>query len=567
MRHSPAVAAMWAEPAVAVPLPPTSFLYAAIDDSLHRVAALQTVISLRCEKALVGRADTLVLPGSAAEFVQHYRSARASPIQHSITHRITTLCGIARVCEARMAGKQGVATVARLLALREPGSALWLQTLPTGPGLTLTDVKWLWAAQLRLGVPVPVVSSQCDACKAPSIYTTDSWHSLTCVSRSGTLITRRHNSVLDVVAKYCKLIDVAVTLNPASESHLDDRRADVEVYLPDRTIVGDVTVSHPSTKTWRKKVARSGVHVVGDAREAAKVSAYQAMAALHDKEFQAIVMYTYGGLHPSAKRFLKAICDSLDPALCLLSHSDFKAELHAHIAIALQRGNAAIMIEDDVRTRMNGTPHMRRHCTAAKRVPPPAMATGDSDVSSRGVGEDGAWLMRGARASRSQTLRAEGMNGGCDTDENSGCADAAVRDNRMASGMLVDSGGAGSGVGGAGCVMDAADVGAATTVLSCPSSQLSSSAPTPAVTTTAAAAVATVVLPGADSDSDAEGGAAAASAAAAVAVAAAVRVPPTAATAATADAQLQASTECASGDVSDVCMSDGAGDSVVSGAA
>ena len=45
----------------------------------------------------------------------------------------------------------------------------------------LTDNKWMWTAQLRLGVPVLVVSSQCDACKAPDIYSTDSWHSLTCV--------------------------------------------------------------------------------------------------------------------------------------------------------------------------------------------------------------------------------------------------------------------------------------------------------------------------------------------------------------------------------------------------
>ena len=34
-------------------------------------------------------------------------------------------------------------------------------------------------------------------------------------------------------------------------------------------------------------------------------------------------MYSYDGLHPSAKTFLKTICDSLDPALSLLSPSEF----------------------------------------------------------------------------------------------------------------------------------------------------------------------------------------------------------------------------------------------------
>jgi len=40
------------------------------------------------------------------------------------------------------------------------------------------------------------------------------------------------------------MISVAVTINPADESDADDRRADMEVYLPDRTIVGDFTVDN-----------------------------------------------------------------------------------------------------------------------------------------------------------------------------------------------------------------------------------------------------------------------------------------------------------------------------------
>jgi hypothetical protein len=229
-----------------------------------------------------------------------------------------------------------------------------------------------------LGVPVPVVSDDCDACKVTGIYTTDSWHSLSCVSRSGPLITRRHDSLMQVVSRYCKLIDVAVKLNPAGESQDDDRKADIEVYLPDRTIVGDVTVSHPAAKSWRRKVAKSGVHVVGDAREAEKVGLYQEMAQQHDKEFQAIVMYTYGGLHHSAKVFFNAICNSLDPALCLLSHSEFKDELRGHIAIALQRGNAAIMMEDSVRVRMMESARKKRRYFAAKKSRHQAAMRGDS---------------------------------------------------------------------------------------------------------------------------------------------------------------------------------------------
>ena len=79
---------------------------------------------------------------------------------------------------------------------------------------------------------------------------------------------------------YSLISDALVQINGRfhflGESAEDDRRADIEVYLPHRMILDNVTVSHPSTKTWRNKVARSDVHVVGDTRAAEKVSAYQA---------------------------------------------------------------------------------------------------------------------------------------------------------------------------------------------------------------------------------------------------------------------------------------------------
>jgi hypothetical protein len=215
---------------------------------------------------------------------------------------------------------------------------------------------------------------------------------------------------MQVVAKYCKMIDVAVKLNPRGECQEDDRKADIEVYLPDKTIVGDVTVSHPAAKSWRTKVVNHGVEVVGNEREAEKVEKYQEMAQQHDKEFQAIAMYTYGGMHHSAKVFLNAICGALDPAVCLLSHSEFKDELKSHIAIALQRGNAAIMIEDSVRARMTENARTRRRYFAAKKSRHQAAVR---DASSRDEQVDAACLMRGSPP-RVAGLAAGGSDGESD---------------------------------------------------------------------------------------------------------------------------------------------------------
>ena len=69
-------------------------------------------------------------------------------------------------------------------------------------------------------------------------------------------------------------------------------------------------------------------------------------------DFGSIVLYTYGGFHRSALSFINKLADSVDTATCLLSRADFKRTLLLqHIAIAMQRGNADIMIQDSQRQR------------------------------------------------------------------------------------------------------------------------------------------------------------------------------------------------------------------------
>ncbi len=64
-----------------------------------------------------------------------------------------------------------------------------------------------------------------------------------------------------------------------------------------------------------------------------------------------ILRYTYGGLHKSTTKFIKSLVDSLDPATCLVSRLEFRQALKEHIAIALQRGNADVMIRASQRQR------------------------------------------------------------------------------------------------------------------------------------------------------------------------------------------------------------------------
>jgi hypothetical protein len=200
-------------------------------------------------------------------------------------------------------------------------------------------------------MPVPTVDTECRGCNKNDAHTGDSWHSLACLQLSGRPITDRHNKVLNVLARFCSLMQVLARTEPAALCHDSNKRPDIQIDLPAETLLSDVTISHPSTKSWRKVAAKRGVEAVGDEREVEKDDKYAAMAKAIDMEFIPFVLYTYGGFHSSALKVIQKMAESLDPACCLLSRAEWKRMLMQHIAIAVQRGNADIMIQASQRSR------------------------------------------------------------------------------------------------------------------------------------------------------------------------------------------------------------------------
>src|SRR6185437_11941794 len=140
-------------------------------------------------------------------------------------------------------------------------------------------------------------------------------------------------------------------VEPADLSPDSDHRPDIQLDLPAVSLLGDVTVTHPLARSYLHSVATRGVESLGDARQQEKDETYMTIAEARHMRFQAFVLYTYGGLHKSAMQFVNTLTASLDPATCLLSRSAFKEQLLSHIAISVQRGNASIMIADNVRGR------------------------------------------------------------------------------------------------------------------------------------------------------------------------------------------------------------------------
>jgi hypothetical protein len=162
------------------------------------------------------------------------------------------------------------------------------------------------------------------------------------------------------MVRFCNLTQVSALIEPAELCSDSARRPDIQVALPTSTLLGDVTITHPSSKTWRKVAAKRSVDIIGDRREAEKAAKYAAMAADNDMHFQAIVLYTYGGFHSSALLFISQVADSVDPYSCPVSRAEWLQGLKQHIAIAVQRGNADIMIQHSQRSLTSGRSLRRR---------------------------------------------------------------------------------------------------------------------------------------------------------------------------------------------------------------
>jgi hypothetical protein len=353
LRHSPAFRDMWNNGVV---LPSTSTIHHGIDDSL-------TIVKTREQKLIDIIAqlrdpieDLLpinsVLPESADSFIAHYK-ARQDPglIQSRLTQRHSTLISMAQVMQVKGPGQENDEQLARLQSLLLPDASLWLTTHPTHPRLKLTDNQWQWAAWLRLAMQVPTDVQGCTSCGDKTAYINNAWHALSCSPLSGRAFTDRHNEVLNRIGEFCRLIYLYPHLEPRGLDSGSERRPDLQVTLPEKTVLSDITIIHPACKTWREVVTKVDIIAAGNQKEAEKDKKYQSIAKALDMEFNACVLYTYGGFHASALRLIKKLTAAVDPATSLISPADFKAQLKKQIAIAVQRGNADIMMQANQRHR------------------------------------------------------------------------------------------------------------------------------------------------------------------------------------------------------------------------
>jgi phage tail protein X len=365
IQSSATFAAVWRGDADFEPAWP---LYTAVADSIRCISTTEARLMALCPTDKVGKISKSVLPTGAHTFVHDIRalSTESYLLQSALTYRITSLSHIARLTQVERRGPSGHAELARLKSLTEKEASLWLRVLPTEKFLALSDSKWQWAARLRLGMEMPICEGTAALCEHTKAASESSWHPLCCSTQSSIDINSRHHAVVNRIAHFGRVLHLTPRTEPGDLDPERERRPDIQLDLPDRTLLADITISHPSSKKWRHTAASRGVEAVGDSREAEKDDLYTPMAMALDMEFCPVVLYTTGGFHSSALSFIRKLGGALDPATCLTSHTKWKTDLMQHIAVAVQRGNADIMIRHSARVRGLAWP-TRRHTRRVHR--------------------------------------------------------------------------------------------------------------------------------------------------------------------------------------------------------
>jgi hypothetical protein len=391
LQSSPTFAPVWSG---ATDLDPTWPLYKAVADGIRRVSETDAQLAALCPRDKLAKISASVLPTGAETFVQDIRamSAESCLLQSALTHRISTLSHIARVTQVERRGARGHAELARLNALTEKESSLWLRVLPTEASLVLPDVKWQWAARLRLGMEIPLCEGASTLCEHTQAASEGAgWHPLCCLEQSSAEMNRRHHAVVNRIAHFSRVLHLTPRTEPADLDPARERRPDIQVDLPDVTLLADVTISHPDARRWQHTAASRGVEAVGNSRQTEKDDLYTHMAEALDMQFSAFVLYTFGGFHRTALSFIRQLGRALDPATCLVSHTKWKRDLMEHIAVAVQRGNADIMIRHTARLRGMAWPTRRTARSSRRRLPPSRggrgrCSRGDANVGAVGAG-------------------------------------------------------------------------------------------------------------------------------------------------------------------------------------
>ena len=200
---------------------------------------------------------------------------------------------------------------------REPGSSLWLSTLPIqDEGFQLNKQSFWDLIKIRYGHQVDRLPN---VCVCGSSFNLE--HALTC--KKGGFVTLRHNSIRNItaslLAQVCNDVKVEPALTPLSGETFETKMSNIQdnarldiaargFWIPGQKAFFDVRVFNPIAKRFRN----STVSKACDANEREKKNTYNArILKVEHGSFTPIVFTAMGGMGRETKHFYKRLSELL----------------------------------------------------------------------------------------------------------------------------------------------------------------------------------------------------------------------------------------------------------------
>ena len=140
---------------------------------------------------------------------------------------------------------------------------------------------------------------------------------------------------------------------PSGLSTEDNRRLDLQIFFPGQHILTDVVISHPLCPS--NIVAASKEHsVVAQQAEQRKRAKYEQIAQQQHARFLPFSLETTGGMGLDVIELIDHISLACRDHLELENHLYISRGVHASVAIAVQKGNALVILGGYSRAVMRG---------------------------------------------------------------------------------------------------------------------------------------------------------------------------------------------------------------------
>ena len=325
--------------------PPRNSLTLTSDTFFQAALQLSTTRALySCHASMIAAAvkptDDL-LPLAGRDFWHWYgESAACAGLQRLLVAEIENARADRLLKEAEGDPRQ----IALLVSIRAKLAGAWLTTLPSSPELILTNSHFRVASRLRLGLP-----PQDDLprrCLCDDILTQDPHHFLSCIMLKPST-TFRHDHIVRVLSLLIRKAGGACYVEPR---FYDRTRPDIHVIFPSLKLLIDVSVVHPAAPTYAQN---SHVPLFSAAsRERDKATKFKTLALAEEARFIPFVLETFGAWGRQAIKLITDLTSLLSEHKGLaFSSPDARGEMVRILAVALQSGNARVLLNGCMRSR------------------------------------------------------------------------------------------------------------------------------------------------------------------------------------------------------------------------